>query len=320
MNKKISWLLLVCSSCANADIVSLNALPAHYEIYAKLNTCHQLGYIGDEVLMPLDELIQRNSYQDNIGNISKLTQDNVNYYHSLQDRQILNLQDYSNMPDQSGYRFNIKILCDQLNSAMGSRLGIQTMAIPSEKLPANAKPITNEGAENSEQTALEDKPMDWENSPIGGVNISSNSERFYLDNPPDGLEALNTPGLYIKSSVDSDGVYQIDGLYELYKPKPAPNTDEIMNHPFYGCGNMLQETVEVTEVTSGGNRYAVQDFKVRHDDGTTTTIPFNTWTSAMNQLQKNSASSLITQGKHLRIYYQLCGNGGIETIRGIEKI
>lgn len=319
MNKKISILLLACSSYANADIVPLDALPAHYEIYAKLNTCHQLGYIGNDILMPLDELIQSNSYQDNLGNISKLTQDNINYYRSLQDRQILGLQDYSNMPDQSGYRSNIKTLCDQLNSVMGSRLGIEARTIASKKLPASARPIISEGTESGGQAMPEDKPMQWENSPVGGVNISSNSENFYLDEVPDGLEALNTPGLYIKSSVDSDGVYQIDGLYELYKPKPAPGTDNILSHPFYGCGDILQETVEVTEVTSGGNRYTVQDFKVRHDDGTTTVIPFGIWGDAMNQLQKNSTSSLIAQGKHLRIDYQLCGSGGFETIRGIEK-
>lgn len=168
MNKKISMLLLACSSYANADIVPLDTLPAHYEIYAKLNTCHQLGYIGNEILMLLDEIIQSNSYQDNLGNISKLKQDNINYYRSLQDRQILGLQDYSNMPDQSGYRFNIKILCDQLNSVMGSRLGIEARPITSEKLPASARPIISEETESGGHAMPEDKPMQWENSPVGG--------------------------------------------------------------------------------------------------------------------------------------------------------
>ncbi|WP_429066184.1 hypothetical protein [Aeromonas bestiarum] len=319
MKKALVILLLVCSGGTNANVVPIDTLQALYEAYAKLNTCHQYGYISDDVLEALDNIIQKNKYQDNLGNIASLTQDNINYYHSLQDGKILELQAYSNMPDQSGYRLNIKLLCDQRNSVMGSRLGVEAREISPEKLPASARPVINEGAEGGEQTTPEDKPMEWENSPVGGVSISSNSEQFYLDTPPDGLEALNTLGLYIKSSVDSDGVYQIDGLYELYKPKPTSGTDEILNHPFYGCGDMLQEAVEVADVTSGGNRNTVLDFKVRHDDGTTTAIPFNTWTSAMNQLQKNSASSLIAQGKHLRIYYQLCGNGGFETIRGIEK-
>lgn len=319
MKKDLAILLLIYSGCANAQVVPIDALQASYEVYATLNTCHQFGYIGGDVLEALDNFIQRNKYQDNLGNISSLNQDNIDYYHSLQDRKILGLQEYSSIPDQSGSRFNIKILCDQLNSAMGSKLGIEATVIPSENLPDSAKPITNGEEKSGGQAMPEDKSMQWENSPVDGVNISSNSEDFYLDKVPDGLEALDTPGLYIKNSVDSDGAYQIDGLYELYKSKSASGADEILDHPFYGCGDMLQETVEVTEVTSGGNRYTVQTFKVRHDDGTTTDIPFGVWGDAMNQLQKNSVSSLIAQGKHLRIYYQLCGNGGFETIRGIEK-
>lgn len=320
MKKILAILLFVCSGSTSAKVLPIDTLEVLYEAYANLNTCHHFGYIDNDVLGALDNIIQKNKYQDNLGNISSLTQDNINYYHSLQDRKILGLQEYSNMPDQSGYRFNIKLLCDQRNANIGSRLGIEARTIPSENLPASAKPITNGGEESSGQTIPEDKPIEWENSPVGGVNISSNSERFYLDNPPDGLESLDTPGLYIKSSVDSDGLYQINGLYELYKPKPAPGTDDILDHPFYGCGDMLQEIVEVIDVTSGDNRNTVSDFKVRHEDGTNSTIPFVIWTNAMNQLQKNSTFSLIAQGKRLRIYYQTCGSSGGETIRGVEKV
>lgn len=320
MNKGLAILLLISAGSANANVVPIDRLQVFYEVYAKLNTCHQLGYISDDVLGALDDVIQRNKYQDNLGNISSVTQGDINYYHSLRDKEIYNLQDYSDNPEQSGMRSNIKLVCDQLNASMGSKLGIQAMVIPPEKLPASAKSITNEDAENnSGELPPEDRAVEWENSPVGGVHFSINSEGFYLDEVPEGLEELNTSGLYIKSSVDSDGVYQIDGLYELYKPKPAPGTDEVLNHPFYGCGDIFQETVEVTEVTFSGNRYTVQDFKVRHDDGTTTNIPFGIWGDAMNQLQKNSASSLIAKGKHLRIDYQLCGNAGFEAIRGIEK-
>lgn len=321
MKKSLIVLLLISTGRANANVVPIDTLQVFYEVYAKLNTCHQLGYISDDVLGGLDDVIQRNKYQDNLGNISSVTQDNISYYHSLRDKEIYNLQDYSNNTEQSGMRSHIKLVCDQLNARMGSKLGIQAMVIPSEKLPASAKSITNEDAENnSGELPPEDRAVEWENSPVGGVNFSMNSEGFYLDEVPDGLEVLDTPGLYIKSSVDSDGVYQIDGLYELYKPKPAPGTDEILNHPFYGCGDMVQEPVDVTEVTSGGNQNTVQTFKVRHDNGTTTVIPFGIWLHAMNQVQKNSASTLIIKGKRLRIYYQSCGNGGIETIRGIEEI
>ncbi|WP_447766770.1 hypothetical protein [Aeromonas veronii] len=320
MKKTLAVLFLVCSGGTNAKVVSIDTLQASYEIYATLNTCHQFGYIDDDVLETLDDIIQGNQYQDHLGNISNLNQNSINYYHSLRDRTVLGLQEDSNMPDQSGYRFNIKMLCDQLNSAMGSKLGVETIVIPSENLPDSAKPIANGEEKSGGQATQEDKPMKWENSPVGGVNISSNSDRFNLDNPPDGLESLDTPGLYIKSSVDSDGLYQINGLYELYKPKPAPGTDEILDHPFYGCGDMLQEIVEVIDVTSGDNRNTVSDFKVRHEDGTNSTIPFVIWTNAMNQLQKNSTFSLIAQGKRLRIYYQTCGSSGGETIRGVEKV
>ncbi|CAM3954236.1 hypothetical protein [Aeromonas bestiarum] len=320
MKKAAAIILLVCSGYANAKILPIDTLQALYEVYAKLNTCHHFGYIDNDVLSSLDKVIQNNKYQDNVGNVSNLTQDNIDYYHSLHDRQILDLQAYSNNPEQSGSRPNIKILCDQLNTSTGSSLGIQAHIIPPDQLPTSARPILNEENGSSIQTPPEESPIEWESSPVEGATILANSEQFYLDKAPDGLEVLNEPGLYIRSSVNSENLYQIDGLYELYKPKPAPGTDEILNHPFYGCGGMLQEAVEVADVTSGGNRNTVLDFKVRHDDGATTAIPFNTWASAMNQLQKNSASSLIAQGKHLRIYYQLCGNGGFETIRGIEKI
>lgn len=319
MKKGLAILLLISTDSTNANVVPIDTLQAFYEVYAKLNTCHQFGYISDDVLGALDDVIQGNKYQDNLGNISGLTQDNISYYHSLRDKEISNLQDYSNNTEQSGMRSNIKLVCDQLNVSMGEKLGVQAMVIPSEKLPDSAKSITNEDIKNSGKSTPEDSTVEWENSPVGGVDFSNSSEGFYLDDVPDGLEALDTPGLYIKSSLDSNGVYQIHGLYELYKPKPSPGTDEILNHPFYGCGDMAQETVEITEVTSGGNRYTVQDFKVRHDDGTTTVIPFGIWGDAMNQLQKNSVSSLILQGKNLRIDYQLCGNGGLKTIRKIEK-
>lgn len=320
MKKGLAILLLISSGSANANVVPIDTLQAFYEIYAKLNTCHQFGYISDDVLGELDDVIQRNKYQDNLGRISSLTKDNINYYHSLRDKEISNLQDYSNNPEQSGMRPNIKLVCDEINISMGKKLGVQAMIIPSEKLPDSAKPITNEEGEDSKQTPPNDKPIERKNNPDSGIYLSNDTGDFYLDEVPDGLEALDTPGLYIKSSVDSDGFYQIDGLYELYKPKPAPGTDGIFNHPFYGCGDMQQETVEVTEVTSDGNWYTVQEFKVLHDDAATTVIPFGNWQHAMNQVQKNSASTLIAQRKHLRIYYQLCGNGGGETIRGIEKI
>lgn len=322
MKKALAVLFLVCSGGANAKVVPIDTLQASYEIYATLNTCHQFGYIGGDVLGTLDDIIQGNQYQDNLGNISSLTQDNINYYHSLQDRKVLGLQEYSNMPDQSGHRFNIKILCDQLNSAMGSKLGIEAIVIPSENLPDSAKPITNGGEESGGQAMPEDKPMQWENSPVGGGDISSNSAQFYLDKAPDGLEALDSPGLYISLSVDSEGLYQINGLYELYKPKLAPGAEENFDHPFFGCGDLLQKTVEVTDVTSVGNRYNVLAFKARLEDGTATDISLNPWRDAMSQVQKNSTSSLIAQGKHLRIYYQLCDSGSnqVENIRGIEEI
>lgn len=321
MKKALAVLFLVCSGGANAKVVPIDTLQASYEIYATLNTCHQFGYIGGDVLGTLDDIIQGNQYQDNLGNISSLTQDNISYYHSLQDRKVLGLQEYSNMPDQSGYRFNIKILCDQLNSAMGSKLGIEAIVIPSENLPDSAKPITSGGEKSGGQTTPEDKAIEWENSPVGGGNISNNSAQFYLDKAPAGLEALNSPGLYVSISVGNEGLYQINGLYELYKPKLAPGAEENFDHPFFGCGDLLQKTVEVTDVTSVGNRYNIIAFKARLEDGTTTDVSLNTWRDAMSQIQKNSTSSLISQGKHLRIYYQLCDSGSnqVENIRGIEK-
>ncbi|WP_421212047.1 hypothetical protein [Aeromonas enteropelogenes] len=167
MKKGLAILLLTSTGGVNANVVPADTLQAFYEVYAKLNTCNQLGYIGDEVLRALDDVIQKNQYQDNLGNISSLSQDNINYYHSLRDEEISNLQSYSNNPEQSGVRPNIKLVCDQLNASMGNRLGVQTMVIPSDKLPASARPITNEDAENSGQTTPEDRAIEWENSPIG---------------------------------------------------------------------------------------------------------------------------------------------------------
>ncbi|HHF8008250.1 TPA: hypothetical protein ACPT1G_003453, partial [Escherichia coli] len=114
MKKTTAMLLLAFSGCAGAKTLPAENLQGLYEAYATLNTCHQYGYTGDESLTALDKLIRSNRYQDNTGNIMTLTKDNINYYHSLQDRFILEQQFKSKGINQSGIRLQIKTLCDQM--------------------------------------------------------------------------------------------------------------------------------------------------------------------------------------------------------------
>ena len=104
MRKTAAMLLLAFSGCAGAKTLPAENLQGLYEAYATLNTCHQYGYTGDEALTALDKLIRSNRYQDNTGNIMTLTKDNINYYHSLQDRFILEQQFKSEGINQSGIR------------------------------------------------------------------------------------------------------------------------------------------------------------------------------------------------------------------------
>ena len=100
-------LLLAFSGCAGAKH-SPQKICKGWRAYATLNTRHQYGYTGDEALTALDKLIRSNRYRDNTGNIMILTKDNINYYHSLRDRFILEQQFKSEGINQSGIRLQIK--------------------------------------------------------------------------------------------------------------------------------------------------------------------------------------------------------------------
>ena len=171
MKKTTAMLLLAFSGCAGAKTLPAENLQGLYEAYATLNTCHQYGYTGDESLTALDKLIRSNRYQDNTGNIMTLTKDNINYYHSLQDRFILEQQFKSEGINQSGIRLQIKTLCDQMNAAVGGKLGVKTRVISPDDLPASAKPVFDKPATNNAPEIPEDRPMTWDNSPVQGIPI-----------------------------------------------------------------------------------------------------------------------------------------------------
>lgn len=171
MKKSAVVLLLAISGCASAKTLPMETLQVLYDAYANLNSCHKFGYIGDEVLSTLDKAIQANRYQDNLGNVTALTQDNINYYHSLHDQFILDQQSKSYSINQSGIRFQIKTLCDQLNTTLGDRLGVKANIISPDNLPESAKPVFSKESNHNAPTIPEDRPMTWENSPVQGIQV-----------------------------------------------------------------------------------------------------------------------------------------------------
>ncbi|CAD5668259.1 TPA: hypothetical protein OCF81_003275 [Escherichia coli] len=171
MKKNAAILFLALSGYVGANTLPVTTLQELYEVYATLNTCHQYGYIGNEGLTVLDKFIQGNRYQDNTGNITTLTKDNINYYHSLQDSFVLEQQIKSTGINQSGIRLQIKTFCDQMNATAGGKLGVKTHIISPDNLPASAKPVFKKPSPNNAQTIPEDHPMKWENSPVQGIPI-----------------------------------------------------------------------------------------------------------------------------------------------------
>ncbi|HHQ4644288.1 TPA: hypothetical protein ACSP3W_002582 [Aeromonas veronii] len=157
---------------------------------------------------------------------------------------------------------------------------------------------------------------------IAVLLLSNNifAEGIYLDMPPEGLEELSEKGMYIRAYQDKNHPLVVQGLYELYKPREDLTEEEWMVHPYFGCEDMIVDEVTVTDVVSGVNKHTVQEFHFKRSDGTSSGFTVEQWNDAMNQVEKNSMSSLIYLGAPLRIYYQLCGNGAIETPRAIEAL
>ncbi|MFM5840870.1 hypothetical protein [Aeromonas rivipollensis] len=157
---------------------------------------------------------------------------------------------------------------------------------------------------------------------VAALLLSPNlfAEGVYLDASPTGLEELSEKGMYIRTFQNKGQPLIIQGLYELYKPREELTEEEWMEHPYFGCDEMKVDEVTVSEVISGSNQYTVQEFNFKRRDGTSSGFTVEPWNYAMSQVEKNSMSSLIYVGAPLKIYYQLCGSGAIETPRAIEAL
>lgn len=149
--------------------------------------------------------------------------------------------------------------------------------------------------------------------------VSASDNPFILNSPPNGWDELNEPGYYVKTA-NTSGPAQILGLMEAYKPMLPAGSEANMDHPFWGCEKPTSGMYKVVSVTAGSNKFQVSEFSVKDKNGVVQSYPFDLWNSAMPQYLINSASSLIKKGATLKLTTHLCGNGGVETLVGIERI